>query len=137
MVSLLLMGMLPVQAASVLVCRFTGQPMAPIQAAPESLPEDLDCCAVEQTVSPGGTRDLVLAAPGCCDLKVTAERPDLPVATLSLLAASVSALVPGSGLVLAPPTTAEAAAPVPVLSDAPVRGPPGRPASLRAPPFFS
>lgn len=137
-VSLLLMGMLPVQAASVLVCRFTGQPMAPIEAAPEALPQDLACCAVKQTVSPDGTPNLVLAAPGCCDLKVTAERPDMPPATHSVLTAFVPALTPPSPVVVhAPSIDEELVTPSPVLTDAPPRGPPGRPTSLRAPPFFS
>ena len=136
LVMLLLMGTVPVQAASVLVCRLTGQPMAPIEAAPEALPAELACCAVKRSRGPDGRARLELAAPGCCDLSVTPGRPEQPTASVPVVAPFALALAPAPELVLAPPI-AEVVAPAPVVSDASPRGPPGRPTSLRAPPFFS
>ena len=67
----LLAGVPVVGAAPSLVCRVTGQPMAAIEAAPDSLPKHLACCAVKRSVAADGTTRFALAAPGCCDLRVT------------------------------------------------------------------
>lgn len=137
LVLVLLSGSIPVQAVSMLVCRITGQRMAPVEAPPETLPKAMACCAVKRTTSPSGRTRLELAAPGCCDLSILPARPELPSAAVPVFFSFALALSPAPRVVFTPPM-AEATAPSPVLSDAPPRGPPpGRPTSLRAPPFFS
>ncbi|WP_395139536.1 hypothetical protein [Armatimonas sp.] len=120
----LILGMIPRVPGVRLVCRMTGQPMA--------INAEQACC----NVVTGHNGQLVLQAPGCCELQITPAGSDAPPTVLSDTPPLVVALPSHLALVpqvafIAPPTALS-----PVQSHAP-RGPPRNPSAPRAPPAFS
>ena len=120
----LFLGAIPQAARVRLICRISGQVM-PMNA-------EQACC----NVVTGHDGQLVLQAPGCCELQIAPAEPDVPTTTLSAVTPLVAALPIYPALV---PHVAFTASPT-VLSfvrpHAP-RGPPRQPSSPRAPPVFS
>jgi hypothetical protein len=143
LVTCLLAGFAPSSgaAALTLVCRMTGQPMAPVIVAtttPTAPEADHSCCAVAAaaTRADGGTR-YVLVAPGCCDLRAAPERAERPAAVIAAAPeVALLAWVPAPPVLLVPPATEAVTLPT-ARSEAAPRAPPRSSASPRAPPFFS
>jgi hypothetical protein len=126
-------------AAPTLVCRITGQPMAPVMVADETAaaPDtERSCCAITPKMGANGSTRYALVAPGCCDLRAIPERDEAPAAIVAAPETAFVAWVPAPPVLLVPPTT-EAVTPPSARSEAAPRAPPRSSASPRAPPFFS
>lgn len=126
--ALLAAGAVPTAGRIVLICRGTGEILRPV-AVSES---PTSCCAVRS----GADGGMELANRSCCDLQFTrghdAPSPALTAGTPPLPAVVATARWT---VILPPPVLLPVSVtPTPV---APCRGPPGSPASPRAPPILS
>ncbi len=124
----LLVGTLAVPASS-LVCCVTGRAMVAVVETSKS------CCATAPVLSTDGAVRFALNHPGCCNLRPGPEHPPAPAAVTVPVPLAL-AWVPAAPSIFLPPST-EMLPSAGVVQESVSRAPPGRPASLRAPPSFS
>ena len=116
----------------VLVCRMTGQEMAPVYA---SIDTETSCCTIAMGQRADGSVHYELTDPGCCDLRVLTEREPIP-ATLSVPVLPAVAVLFSAPPVPIPGTVVFVAF-SPATNVTSPRGPPPDTASSRGPPSRS
>lgn len=131
----LLVNLLVIPSGPVLVCRMTGEPMAPVVA--KTAEEHSSCCAVSASIASDGTTHYALTAPGCCDLRQSVERTNLTAVSPTALEFPIALLVTAPSAIPLPQLT-KVIVQVEVPRESAPRAPPLlSSASPRAPPFFS
>jgi hypothetical protein len=124
-------------AAPTLVCRITGQPMAPVMVADEAAAgAPRSCCVVAAKMGPDGNSRYALTDPGCCDLRTAPERVETPAAIVAAPEIAFVAWSPAPSVLMALPPSEAVTTRLPRSQAAP-RAPPRSSVSPRAPPFFS